>query len=172
MIDDPKKTDWSRVDHSAPDRNLPEVIPTGPEVLAPAPSQTVGGVLQRLKEGKIVRKAALHELEVIATARLDVLTHQLQEAAKVKKTEATVTADRFLKELDLQFQEVVQALGIRNEAIRRETLKKLSDETSRDLKEIVNKDWPDFMKNETIDAINHRWRQFLRNLMKDVSGDE
>ena len=36
----------------------------------------------------------------------------------------------------------------------------------------MNKDWPDFMKDETIDAINSRWRQFLRNLMKDVSGDE
>ena len=172
MTDNPKETDWSRVDRSGPGRNLPEVIPTGPEVLAPAPSQTVGGVLQRLKEGKIVRKAAVQELEVITTARLDVLTHQLQEAAKVKKTEATVTTDRFLKELDLQFQEVVQALGIRNEAIRRDTLKKLNDETARDLKEIMNKDWPDFMKTETIDAINCRWRQFLMNLMKDVSGDE
>lgn len=172
MIDDLKKTDWSRVDRSGSGRNLPEVIPTDPEALAPAPSQTVGGVLQRLKEGKIVRQAALQELEVITTARLNVLTHQLQEAAKVKKTEATVTADRFLKELDLQFQEVVQALGIRNEAIRRETMKKLNDETARDLEEIINKDWPDFMKNETIDAINRRWHQFLGNLMKDVSGDE
>ena len=172
MTDDPKKTDWSRVDRSGPVRNLPEVIPTDPEVLAPAPSQTVGGVLQRLKEGKIVRKAAVQELEAITTARLDVLTHQLQEATKVKKIEATVTADRFLKELDLQFQEVVQGLGIRNEAIRRETMKKLNDDTTRDLKEIMNKDWPDSIKNETIDAITYRWRQFLRNLMKDVSGDE
>ena len=172
MTDDLKKADWSRVDRSAPGRNLPEVSPTGPEVLAPAPSQTVGGVLQRFKEGKILRNTAIQELEKITTARLDVLTHQLQEAAKVKKTEATVTADRFLKELDLQFQEVVQELGIRNEAIRRETLKKLSDETARDLQEIMNKDWPDFMKNEIIDAIKSRWRQFLGNLMKDVSGDE
>ena len=99
MTDDLKKTDWSRVGRSGPGRNLPKVIPTDLEVLAPAPSQTVGSVLQRLKEGKIVRKAAVQELEVITTARLDVLTHQLQEAAKVKKTEATVTADRFLKEL-------------------------------------------------------------------------
>ena len=172
MIDDLKKTDWSRVDRSGSGRNLPAVIPTDPGALAPAPSQTVGGVLQRLKEGKIVRQAAVQELEVITTARLNVLTHQLQEAAKVKKTEATVTADRFLKELDLQFQEVVQALGIRNEAIRRETIKKLNNETARDLEEIINKDWPDFMKNETIKAINRRWYQFLGNLMKDASRDE
>ena len=65
MTDDLKKTDWSRVGRSGPGRNLPEVIPTDPEVLAPAPSQTVGSVLQRLKEGKIVRKAAVQELEVI-----------------------------------------------------------------------------------------------------------
>ena len=74
--------------------------------------------------------------------------------------------------LDLQFQEVVQALGLRNEAIRRDTLKKLNDETARDLKEIMNRDWPDFMKNETINAITRRWDQFLKNLMKDVSRDE
>ena len=36
MTDDLKKTDWSRVGRSGPGRNLPEVIPTDPEVLAPA----------------------------------------------------------------------------------------------------------------------------------------
>ena len=108
MTDDLKKTDWSRVDRSGPGRNLPEVIPTDPEVLAPTPSQTVGGVLQRLKEGKIVRKAALQELEAITTARLDVLTQSASRGRESQEDRVyrPLPTDS-LRSLTFSFQEVV-----------------------------------------------------------------
>ena len=171
MTDDPKKTDWSPVEHHDPTRNLPEVVSTGPEGLTPAPSVAFGSVLQNLKIGRIERKAAVKELEVITAGQIDVLIHQVKEAAKVKKTEATVTADKFLKELDLQFQEVVQALGLKNEAIRVDTLKKLGDRTAQDMKEVMNKDWPESMKDDVLLAIKVRWKGFVEDLMKDVSGE-
>lgn len=172
MTDDSKKTDWSRVDRTVSSRDLPAVVPVAGEALTPSAPEAVGGVVQRFKEGKIKREATIQKLQAMAAAQFDVLSHQLREASKVKKAEATVTAERFLKEIDLQFQEVAQQLGVRNEAIRRETLKTLSDETARDLQEIQNKDWPDFMVDTTVEAIKTRWNKFVADLMKDLGDDE
>lgn len=172
MTDDSKKTDWTLVEGTGPTRNLPELIPPGRETPPPPTSKSVGGVLQQLKEGQIKRKAAIHELDAIMSTQLDVLTHQLLEASKVKKAEATVTSDKLLKELDLQFQEVVQALGLRNEGIRRETMIKLNDQTASDLRAIMDKDWPESMKEDTIEAIKARRTRFMHNLAKDVVDDD
>jgi len=100
MTDDRKKTDWSSVKDTSQDGKLPEIIPAGRELVDQTKSKTVGGVLQRLKEGQIKKTAAIQELQLMTAAQMDVLAHQLQEAGKVKKTEATVTAVIFFKEHD------------------------------------------------------------------------
>ena len=168
MSDDLKKTDWSRVDDVATGRKLPDLVPAGDGALAVRQSEGEKGIVQQLREGKIKRRAAIEALEKVASAHLEVLSHQLTEAARVKKTEATVLADQLLKGLDLQFQEVLSELGLRNEAIRSATLKKLNDQTARELAEFANKDWPDFMRDESIKLVKERWGRFLNRLRQDV----
>lgn len=169
MSDDPKKTDWSRVTDAAAGKTLPELVPTGPGAVAvrQAAAETTG-IVQQLKEGKIRRRAAVEALQKTAEVQLDVLSHQLQEAARVKKTEATVLAEQLLKGLDLQFQQVLSELGLRNEAIRAATLKKLNDQTAKELKEFTNKDWPDFMREASIKLVTERWQKFIHRLSQDV----
>lgn len=168
MPDDPQKTDWSRVNDVATGRNMSDLVPAGPGALAVRQSANDKGVVQKLREGKIKRRAAVQALERAATVQLEVLSHQLHEAARVKKTEATVLAEQLLKGLDLQFQEVLSELGLRNEGIRLATLKKLNDETAKELKEFANKDWPDFMREASIALVTERWRRFLNRLSQDV----
>ena len=168
MSDDPKNTDWSRVDDVATGRKLPDLVPAGPGALTVRQSEGHKGIVQQIREGKIKRRAAIQALEKIASAHLEVLSHQLHEVARVKKTEATVLADQLLKGLDLQSQEVLSELGLRNEKIRRTTLKKLNDETAKELREFANKDWPDFMREASITLVTDRWSRFLSRLSQDV----
>ena len=166
--DDHQKTDWTAVDALATTRAPRDLARAGSHDVIVSEPEGVTGIVQRLKERRIKRHAAVKALETATSAQLEVIAHQVQEAARVKKAEATVLADQLLKDLDLQFQQVLSELGVRNEAIRRATLTKLNDETARDLREFANKDWPDFMRQASIEMVTKRWQRFISRLGQDI----
>ena len=167
MADDRKNTDLTTVGIPDSTRNPSSLIPAGRQAALPQ-AESVTGIVQQLKEKRIKRRAAVKALEIATSAQLEVITRQVHEASRVKKTEATVVADQMLKELDLQFQKVLGELGVRNEAIRRATLAKINDETARDLREFANKDWPDFMREAAEELVKERWQRFVNRLLQDV----
>jgi hypothetical protein len=170
MEKNPERSDWSKIDAMTRKDSVQDAeLVISPSAAAPmATAQTIHGVIAKFKANSLERRAALEEIQLATRARLDVFGHQLQEAAKTKKAEATMIAKQFLAQIDADYQHVLHEIGVRNEGARRETLKKIGDETSRDLDEIQNKNWPDFMIKATIELIMKRYTKFLARLDEDL----
>lgn len=170
MAQDPEKTDWSKVNALTRPDNSNELVSQSSIPQSPTP-ESMQGVITRLRANGIQRKAALEAMKAATSARLEVFNHQLQEAVKTKKAEATMLTDQVLADLDGQYQAFLSEIGVRNEAVRNDTLKKLGDETARSLKEIQGKDWPDFMITETIKVITDRYNKFLDRLRGELTDE-
>ena len=172
MDDAPKKRDWSTVNQMLDKREpLPVHADTSvvPDVTTPK-ADAVQGLVQQMKAGAVQRRAALDQMKALTKSQLEVFTHQLQNAARVKKVESTVLTEQFLQKLDHDYNEILSQLRLRNEAFRRDTLKKLGDETAKDLEEIATKDWPDWMIKKSLEMVETRYNKFLDKLFEDANG--
>ena len=177
MTDKIQKTDWSKVDSLAnPNSATATTNALGQPIVPDAPmahdSQDIKGVIAEYKAGKIKKKAALDAYEKISKAQLTLLEHQLGEAVKSKKAEATMIAKEFLAKLDADYQLVLQGIGVANEKARQETLLHLGNQTSRSLKEVQEADWPQFMVLETVKVITARYKKFLDQIQQDLNSSD
>ncbi|MGH7948604.1 MAG: hypothetical protein ACREQF_05220 [Candidatus Binataceae bacterium] len=172
------KPDWKRrVDEiatgkSAKDQIAPRLVE--PEKVLPAiPSigevkDKAEGVLVRFKEKRITRKAAAEQLKILYEGQRELIKHQVNEAVRIGKASATQVAETYLFKLNSQHLEELDTLGLQNTGKRQEMLRKLADQTSQNLRQAEESDWPDSVKKRTIDGIFELHDQFFDKLNREL----
>jgi hypothetical protein len=142
----------------------PPAMPTAPDQFGKPE-----GIIASYKAAKVQREATLDYLRTWYREQLEVTKHRLAEAARVRKTEATVIAEQFLRELDQRHLEYLSDLGLRNVATRQDALAKLTDQTSGKLRELQERDWPPELQEQTIKGILDLHKRFFDRLMEEIA---
>jgi hypothetical protein len=151
----------------------PEVLPAalpmrpGPAPEAPEPSN----IIARFKTRQIERKLAAAQLTEYYDARMELLKHQLKEAVRARKAEATESAERFLMELNQNHLKFVAELGLSNVDKRQDIMMELNERTARRIEEIYNRDWPQMLKDQAIDELMKMSEDFADRLRHDLGGE-
>jgi hypothetical protein len=174
--DNPSKTDWSMVSASIskyPSRSITPA-PIRSTELAEANAINVpelkapDGILSQFKANLIKRKAAMTALQTHYDSQLDVLTHTLAKAAQVEKSRADVMAEEYLNELDAKHLEVLAQLGMRNKQTRERALLELTDQTVARMRDVMAKDWPQELIEETISDLLALRKKVLAEILKEL----
>jgi hypothetical protein len=187
MAEDKEKTDWTHVNNAIQKRRADASMPATSDLgsaggpLAPRNSlgvQTAGsppnlianpeGIIARFKMNQVAKKAAISHLESWYGAQLDVVRHQLSEVARAKKAETTLLADQFLSSINAQHLSFLADLGLKNEGARSAALIKLADQTAATLKEIATRDWPESIREQTINGVIERNQRFFSKLVNEL----
>jgi hypothetical protein len=145
-------------------------IPSTPAVMPPASDQQLG-ILGQWRANKLGRKAAMESIQLHYTSQLDALAHQLAKAAQVRKAQADVMAEEFLKELDTQHLAVLTEFGLRNKETRERALIELTDATASKLREVQEKDWPEELIRDTIMQLFSLRKRVVSEMMKELGGE-
>jgi len=180
--DDPDKPDWSRVDKAIKDKTAIERTSQSKDLLSTQPPSEQSDILtQRItvpntilaqyKAGKLQKKVALQALEENYTAQLEVLKHQLKQASLVRRTQIDVLAEEFLKDLDSRHLAVLNEIGLRNMDTRLNALMELTDQTTQKLREVLAKNWPQSLIDETIQNIDVLRKRMVHDIMKELDAD-
>jgi len=180
--DDPSESDWKRVEKNIDQNTAIQRTSQGKEFLpAQAPSErseilkqqisVPTGILANFKAGKIKRTVALQALEDNYNTQLDVLKHQLKQAALVKRTQIDVLAEEFLKDLDSRHLAVLTEIGLRNVDTRVKALVDMTDQAALKLREVQAKNWPQQLIDETIQNILLLRTRMMHDLMKELATD-
>jgi hypothetical protein len=179
-----KKTDWKKTEDLILRSSLPpaEIDDSGEEstggelsvrpampIAAPIPdAKAVQGILAQWKSNNLERSAALAALKENYSSQLDVLKHCLTAAARVKKTQADVMAEEYLKELDARHLEVLTEIGLRNKDTREKALLELTDRTVEKLREVQGKDWPEALIEDTIQKLLGLRERLVAEILEEL----
>ena len=87
------------------------------------------------------------------------------------KARADVDYENYLKELDAEHLEVLAELGLRNKDVRERTLLQLTEMTAVKLKEVQAADWPNELKDATVNELFELRKRFAAEMMKELGGD-
>lgn len=172
------KTDWSRVSNSiaktpekaaevvARAQRSAEAFETNaiqvPELSAPS------GILSQFKANLIKRRSAMAALQTHYDSQLDVLSHTLARAGQVEKSRADVVAEEYLKELDAKHLEVLAELGMRNKETRERALIALTDQTVIKVREVMSKDWPEELIQETLQELFTLRKRVIAEILREL----
>lgn len=181
-----KKTDWKKTEDLILRSSLPPAeiddVPEGAPgaelsvrpampIAAPIPdAKAVQGILAKWRSNNLERGAALAALKENYTSQLDVLKHCLTAAARVKKTQADVMAEEYLKELDARHLEVLTEIGLRNKDTREKALLELTDRTVEKLREVQGKDWPEALIEDTIQKLLGLRERLVAEILEELGG--
>jgi len=169
---------WDKVDNiaRAKEKDInPQARKGALEVKAPdellESNETPTDIVTRYKANKIKRNNAIEQLSVWYDAQLEITKTHLKEAVIAKKEQIGREAQQFITELDRRHLEFLAEIGLKNKAIRESTLIKLADQTKDSLSELESRratgTYPDFLINETIEAIINVHRKFFEKLQRD-----
>jgi hypothetical protein len=122
-------------------------------------------------EGKVKKKAIVKALELKYNAEIDTLEHRLTNLVRVRKVQAEVVAEGYLKQLDAAKLEVLTQLGMRNVNTRQNAMVELTNATVAKIKEVESSEWPESLKNERIHDMLVLLKGFNRKLMEEL-GEE
>jgi hypothetical protein len=86
----------------------------------------------------------------------------------VRKAETTLLADQFLSSINAQHLAFLADLGLTNEGARAKALVKLADQTTETLKEIEERDWPEAIRDQTINGVLERNERFFKKLVNEL----
>jgi len=185
MSDEPSKkqnkTDWSRVSTSlqpsaaepnavVPAQNRPTELAEVNAIKVPK-MEAPRGILSEFKANHIKRKAAMTALQTHYDGQLDVLTHTLAKVGQVEKSRADVVAEEFLKELDAKHLEVLVELGMRNKQTRERALLELTDQTVRTVRDVMAKDWPEELIQETLQQLFALRKRVIGEILKELGSE-
>ena len=186
MTDRSSGTDWSKVNHAIqkrrsetdlplhPDRplELPGSLKTGSASgtgdAAPAAVANPEGILTRFKVGAITRKAAVAHAQEWHARQLEVVRHRLGEIVRVRNAEATTIAEQMLASINAQHLGFLTELGLRDEGDRKRALMLLTDQTSEFLRDAMDRDWPDSLRQQYIDGVIARHNAFFDKLASEL----
>jgi hypothetical protein len=182
LMDDNKK-DWTQVSRALQRRHSDTTMPLNPERPLEVP-QKLGralesggnssavekpdGFIANYKANKIEREAAIDHLKVWYQSQLEVAKHQLHEVVRVRKAQASIQAEQFLRSLDQQHLEYLADLGLRNMTTRQRMLLELGDQTSSILAEVVDRDWPPEMMEQTVMSIIELRQRHFDKIMQEL----
>ncbi len=158
---------WDEVDRIIRDRGnsdnsqasnqviMPEILPpvaaetTMPTPITPEP----GNIIDRYRARQIDRKVARAHWEQYYNARLELVGHELKEAVRAKSAEMTAKVERVLMQLNDSHLQFLAELGLKNVGQRQSILIKLQEQTSRQIQDVMERDWPQQLKDQTIDQL-------------------
>ena len=177
-----EKSDWSKIDsilgykQSSPDEvHQPKEISLSGDSVPLDHSikqQDPVGILAKLQQGRLTRKASLSAMKARYDSQIEVLCHQLTQAVVVEKAKVDVLADQYLKEIDSQHLAVLSELGLRNKETRERALLKLTQSTVDRLKEVQEMDWPEAIIHETIGQILQLKTRAVGEIMSELGMSE
>ena len=142
-----------------------------PTMLKKPDMNTAKGLLLKLRENKLGRKAKLKAVEAHYGAQLDLLTHNLSRELQVKKKQTDFMAERYLREIDAMQVELMAELGIQNIETRMRTIEKLTDRVVEQCRKFQEKDWPESEITAALEASIDMKKRFMSELLTDVSLD-
>ena len=179
MSDETNKTDWNRVERMARPDEAPSsdgaLVPSRPQDVAIPSPANIGeptGILAKYKANKLERKAALKALEKSYSGQLSVLEHQIVKAEGLRKTEISVLAEEFLKDLDARHLEVLAEIGMRNKGTREAALVNLTEQTVEKLKDVQQRDWPESLVRDTVRDLLELRERLVREIMEELGNAE
>ncbi len=105
---------------------------------------------------------------VMDSAQLDATKHQLSEVARVRKAQATVIAEQFIRALDQRHLEYLTSLGLRNLEVRQRALIEVGDQTTAMLRELETRDWPQHLIDKTIQSVVELHARFFEKIMAEL----
>ena len=178
MSDTPGKTDWTQVE-GALQRIDPakEKLQESPGMNAPADMQQhpmvqrfggTKGLMMEFRAGKIRRGATISALKAWHSGQLEVAKAQIQQAVRVHTAQASVQAERFLESLNQEYLAYLGELGLKNTAERQQMIIRLNEQTSRSLRQVMDADWPQNMKDGAIASITRMHEAFADKLLQEV----
>lgn len=177
MADKDQKSDWSDVSRAIQRTEvgtlpLANTQPSQHSVAALTPDGKApddpSGVIAQYKARKLQREFVLKHLKGWYDARLEVTQHQLVEAVRVKKAEASLVGEQLLARLNEQHLAFMMDLGLGNLDTRQKTLKKLGDQTAAALREISNRDWPPEIIQDQITQVMSWYKEFAAKLRQEL----
>jgi hypothetical protein len=155
-----------RPNHALGSDILPALAPASspPTPQLPEPLTIIG----RFRANQINRKLAVAQLSEYYDARMDLIRHQLKEAVRAGKAQATEAGDRYLMELNRSHLGFLAELGLKNVDRRQEILIELNERTAQRLADITSRDWPDFLKDQAVDEITLMNQDFAQRLRHEL----
>jgi len=122
-------------------------------------------LIGRYQAKKIERKSAVEQLRAIHQTRLEAAKFALTKALEVEKGRIDLVANKYLYQLTQEYLQDMAVMGLSNEGARTKTLFALNDQTTKALLEAQAAQWPDTLKNKTINSIMKRYEDFSNGLM-------
>jgi len=178
MPDRPDETDWSEIEGQLepvdPDGTQ---LPTSPGL---PPSTELedhpiikrfggpSGVVMEFRAGRVQRTVALDALRAWYNGQLAVAEAQVHEAVRVQTAQAKAQSEKFLARIDNDYLTYLGELGLRNIDKRQQMLLQLNDQTSENLKQVMNADWPKSMKDQAVAQIRDMHERFAHKLSKEL----
>ncbi len=172
------KTDWTNVNKAVQRRQLDSDLPINPEGVGSPASAIVRpgsntplspeGFIANYKANKITRTAVLEHLKVFHASQLEAAKHHLIEAVRVRKADSTATADQFLQLINARQLQFLTDIGLRDNQLRAEAVRKLQAQTAEQLKQTMAQDWPEALRENAINGIVELNRRFFQRLMTEL----
>jgi len=170
MPDEPNK--WSEVNKQLARRERGD-LPLNPDRPLEVPAslsqsasgiQSPDGVIANFKANLIQRRAALQQIRAYADEQLNVVKHMLSEASRVRRTEITLKAEEFLRDLSARHLANLQQIGLQNIAMHNNVVEDLMNEVSKTLGQFSGADWPEALKQDAIGSVMKQYKRFLDQL--------
>lgn len=179
MDNPPDETDWSEVENRLQPReqepnDLRETpspsVSEEPEAEHPLMERFGGpdGVIMEFKKGRVRKKHALEALRAWHQGQLTIAENQIKEAVKVHTAKARSKAEKYLAEIDQEYLRFLGELGLQNVNERQNMVIRLNEQTSKNLKQIMESDWPQPMKDKAIDRIREMHESFAEKLQREL----
>jgi hypothetical protein len=122
-------------------------------------------LIGRFQANKIERKSAVEQLRAIHQTRLEAAKFALGKALEVEKGRIDLVANKYLYQITQEYLQDMAVMGLSNEESRSKTLFALNNQTTKALLEAQAAQWPETLKNKTINSIMKRYEDFSNNLM-------
>lgn len=125
------------------------------------------GIIARFKQGQVQRKQSIELLKAWYDSQLEVTKYQLGQAVRLKKKETDVDVERYLTDLNKRHLYHLQELKFKNLDQRFAALDELGEKTARMLEKIKGRDWPENIKEDTINGIIKLQTNFFEKVMEE-----
>ena len=183
----PNKVDWSQIEsrmrskEGGPDGSdlVPNVVgrmelaptelaaPTELSVTLPDTDQ-YRGILFQYQKGKIDRKSALKAVQVGYDSQLDALRYQLKQAVNVSNARADRIAEEFLAKLNSEHLAILRQFNLKDLDARSAARIEVQDIIAAKLREVQSKDWPQPLKDSTIDDLIDLGKRVCAKMLKEL----
>ncbi len=163
-----KNSQWDMVEAVTESKNAPSQKEISHSMsIDPKLVREPEGVIENFRHNKITQQAGLAIVKEWYNSQLEVAKHQLKKAVVLKTREADVDAEKFLAKINQRHLVFLRDLETSNLDERFGALEGLGDQTSAMLKKLIEKDWPESMRNQMIDGVSELQKRFFEKIMTE-----